>query len=659
MTIKLRIVGAFTIVLALLLALGGSSLFAIMEVDREAQRVDVRVERTKVLNDFLGQARDSLTLLTQYALSENLTDFDAMQTAIAALKKAKIKLDETTFGDESGSLKLVRDETASYLGYVGQTGEAVGARRNAASDAVEAATELRVLSSAIAERCVNDPSLAYKAVRLLTSISAGSTFAFRYRASRDPSDIEAAKRLLVIARAALDDLKADARSGPVLKFVDAAAAPFAKFESALNRMESATLVYAQASTGWTASAGRLLRDGVKLRYATEDTQRRSISEMLQAIAGARAFGLFATVLAVAAGLFLSLTLVRDIAQPLVLITDAMRRLAAGKLDTPIPTSGRRDEVGAIADAVAVFRDGLVRVEMLGREKEDERVSRQTRIQRLDSLNDSFEKDVGAHTSSLSAAAADMKSAAQALLEIAAKTNQRSADVASAAERASANVRLVAKNTEEISASVSEISDQVSTSTAMARRAVARAQDADVNVRALIAGAGRIGDVVGLIQSIAQETNLLALNATIEAARAGEAGRGFAVVAGEVKQLAVATGKATDEIGRQVSNIRDAMHAAASTIEDIKVAIGRMDENTAKIAHAVEEQADSIQRITSSAAHAAVGADDVTINISDVRVASGSTDVAARRVLAAAEGMALKANVMHEKVVDFLSQVQNS
>src|SRR5205823_4258541 len=112
-------------------------------------------------------------------------------------------------------------------------------------------------------------------------------------------------------------------------------------------------------------------------------------------------------------------------------------------------------------------------------------------------------------------------------------------------------------TDELYASIGEISRQVQESSSIAVEAVQQAQDTDTRINELSKAAGRIGDVVKLITAVAEQTNLLALNATIEAARAGEAGRGFAVVATEVKALAAQTATATEEIGRQVKGMQAA------------------------------------------------------------------------------------------------------
>ena len=655
MTIKVRVVGAFVIILALLVALGANSLLALKSVDREAQLVKVGLARTSGVTDFNVQIRTTLARATQFSLSENDSDLDSVNVSVRQLEASAAKLHEYLLDGNGGRAEVLRAEALQYLARLKAIITFVKLRQKQAAQAGDAMTNLEVLASAIAEQAGPGSGTSYQAARFLGGVEASGISAFRYRSSRDPADIEAAKGWLDIASSALQALADASRDRRSERFVGAARKSLADYTNAVLSMEAGTAAISDASVGWKSAASRLLDDGVNTRLESAEAQREAVARMIKSINGARIFDLAATVLALGVGLFLAFALVQGIAQPLVRITEAMRRIAGGSLETSIPVAGRRDEVGAMASAVAVFRDSLLRIRVLDAEREEERRSKQMRIKQLEALNGSFESDVGAHTSSLSEAASKMTGTARALLEIAAQTDDRCANVAAAAEQATEHVRLVVTSTREVSTSVDEIGGQVSTSTAMAGRAVARAQEADVNVRALVAGAQKIGTVIGLIQSIAQETNLLALNATIEAARAGEAGRGFAVVAGEVKQLAVATGRATQEIGNQISNIQGAMQAAASTIDEIRLAINGMDENTVKIARAVEEQSTFLGLITSSAARAAASADDVTRNIVDVRQASKSTDAAARQVLDAAEGMATRAEAMSKKVGEFLLQ----
>jgi methyl-accepting chemotaxis protein len=654
MTIKIRVTGAFLIVLALLVALGANALVAIKSVRQEAEGVAAGLAQTKVMTDYNIHIRTTLARATCYMLSEAPQDLDLLNAAARALAQSRAGLRALNLDKVPG----LKGDTETYLVSLRTVTALVESRQKHALDAGTALTDLQVLTSAIAEHAGSDVDATLASVRLITDIEAAGVALFRFRSSRDPAESLAAKRWLQLGKQALQGLRANpALNTQVKRFVAAVAQPMERFEAAMLGLEEDTSAIAAQTLGLQAAADRLLADGTDARIRGSARQQEAVTRMLDAIAGARTFDIAATTLAVSVGIFLALALVRSIALPLVDITESMRKLASGALDTKVPLASRDDEVGAMAKAVAVFRDGLVRVRMLDSEKEEERASKQRRIHDIEALNRSFETEVGTYTRSLTEAARTMAETANGLRQIAAQTNERSVDVASAAQNASAYVRRVATSTAEVSASIKEISQQVTTSTRMANQAVMRAQDADVNVRALVAGAQKIGSVVGLIQAIAQETNLLALNATIEAARAGEAGRGFAVVAGEVKQLAVATGRATQEISTQIANNQAAMQSAASTIDEIRQALSGMDDNTARIASAVQEQSISIGLITSSAAHAAAGTDAVSANIADVIQAAGSADAAAREVFTAAESMASRADAMSQKVADYLEYMQ--
>ena len=181
----------------------------------------------------------------------------------------------------------------------------------------------------------------------------------------------------------------------------------------------------------------------------------------------------------------------------------------------------------------------------------------------------------------------MHATAGSMSATAEETSRQATSVATASELASTNVQTVAAATEQLHASISEISRQVTQSAEFASTAVVEADRTNATIQGLADTAQKIGEVVSLIQNIASQTNLLALNATIAAARAGESGRGFAVVASEVKALASQTAKATEDISTQIAAIQGETGHAVEAIKAIGGTIRQMNEIASAIAAAVE------------------------------------------------------------------------
>jgi methyl-accepting chemotaxis protein len=187
--------------------------------------------------------------------------------------------------------------------------------------------------------------------------------------------------------------------------------------------------------------------------------------------------------------------------------------------------------------------------------------------------------------------------------------------------------------------------------------VAEADQTGALVQELSVAVAKIGDVVGLISSIAGQTNLLALNATIEAARAGEAGRGFAVVASEVKTLASQTAKATEDIAGQIASVQSSTHQAVSAIGSITKRIQEISGVAASIAAAVEEQGAATQEIVRNVGQAATGTGEVTRNIAGVAGAAEQTGAAACQVLASASELSRQSQQLSSEVRRFLETVR--
>jgi methyl-accepting chemotaxis protein len=349
---------------------------------------------------------------------------------------------------------------------------------------------------------------------------------------------------------------------------------------------------------------------------------------------------------------------RSIARPLGQLRDSMQKLADGDLQADVPGAGRRDEIGAMATTVQVFKDNAIRIR--GLEQKEVEAQQQAQAERraaMAALADGFELSVNDVVRSVESSAVDMQAAAESMTATAGDASRRAATVGEASEKALGNVQTVAAAAEELSASVAEISRQVSQSNEIARRAVEEAEQTNSTVRLLSGGAEKIGAVVQLIQTIAEQTNLLALNATIEAARAGEAGRGFAVVASEVKALATQTAKATEEISAQVANMQATTGDAVAAINGIAGTIGKMSEIAVTISSAVEEQGAATREIARNIQAAAEGSSEITGHIGDVSKAASATGTAASEVLQGARELDQQAGMLRSAVDEFLTEVR--
>ncbi|CAO3357726.1 methyl-accepting chemotaxis protein [Azospirillum melinis] len=391
---------------------------------------------------------------------------------------------------------------------------------------------------------------------------------------------------------------------------------------------------------------------------TNITMERSSAEVTETFHAARLWTLIIAAAGLVACFGLGIVMTRrTVSEPIRHLTEAMRSLAGGKLDQAVTGQERGDEIGGMAKALQVFKDGLIQADRLSREQAAEQAAKQQRAETIDHLIRGFEGSAAAALRTVSSAASELDATAQSMAAMARQTNTQASVVAAAAEQTSANVQTVATAAEEMAASIREIGDQVTRSTRIAGQAVDEAARTTGTVRGLAEAAQRIGDVVKLITDIASQTNLLALNATIEAARAGEAGKGFAVVASEVKSLATQTGKATEEIATQIAAIQEATQGAVQAIDGISGIINQVNDISTGIAAAIEEQGAATAEISRSVHQAASGTQEVTGNIIQVTETAQQTGAASTQVLSAAGELAMQSETLRREVETFLSAIK--
>jgi methyl-accepting chemotaxis protein len=324
-------------------------------------------------------------------------------------------------------------------------------------------------------------------------------------------------------------------------------------------------------------------------------------------------------------------MVRMITSPLGKLRTTIGLIAGGDASVTVPFEHRADEIGAIAGAVEVLRQGVSERLRLESEQTSTLAQQRSRTELLAGLADAFQTKAEEMLGAVDHRMGELKATAEGLSATSLDTRQRAETMRGKSGVASENVRAVAAAAEELSSSIQEIGTQIRQATVAIAEVDTEAGASSRQIIALNEAAVRIGVVVDLIRDIAAQTNLLALNATIEAARAGEAGRGFAVVASEVKELAGQTAKATDEIAAQVSQIQTSTRTTVDAIREITVKIASVKSLSDAIDAAVIQQAHATDEISQSITSAAEGTRMVATEVETVEAASQETVVIADRV----------------------------
>jgi len=363
----------------------------------------------------------------------------------------------------------------------------------------------------------------------------------------------------------------------------------------------------------------------------------------------------ATCIALAAGMVTVLTT----ASPIRRLTGVMAQLSGNDLHVTIPDADRRDEIGAMARAVQIFKSGLVEADRLAAVQKADEAEKTRRVGMIDALVSDFDARSSDALASFGAAATELDSTAQSMSALAKESAQQTNIAATAAASTTTNVQSVESAAEAMATCIADINSQVGYAKEIADRASDDIRRTSTTVVGLTQATQKIGEIVTLIQAIAAQTNLLALNATIEAARAGDVGKGFAVVAAEVKGLANQTAKATDEIATQIAAVQKVSGETSSAIQSIGTTIEELNAISTRIAGAMDQQGASTHEISRNVRQAAAGTREMAETMVHVTRAAGESGTASAQVLQAASDLSVRSKSLQSQVATFLAAIKTA
>jgi methyl-accepting chemotaxis protein len=301
-------------------------------------------------------------------------------------------------------------------------------------------------------------------------------------------------------------------------------------------------------------------------------------------------------------LALALGIAMSILRPLKRVNGDMTRLSENDTHINLVDVTRRDEFGAMARTVAIFRENALKIEQMAEERITlQRIEEEKRRASLGAMAETIEGETTGLVKSVSHQVTRMREAVIEVAAAAERVTTQTETATSAAHDSQSHSNAIGDAASRLTTAIGSIANRVERQREIAQDAVGSTDQSARAVDDLREVATSIEQIVDLIRGIAGQTNMLALNATIEAARAGDAGKGFAVVAAEVKNLAQQTERATEQITEHVNAMGSVTDRCVASMEEVGVTVRSMMSISDEVAGDVEHQRCETEEITGAIA----------------------------------------------------------